>query len=273
MSLESTSRDFLGKFNLTGKVALVTGGSRGIGRSIALAMAEVGADIILVSRKLPDLEGVAEEIKQKGRRSLAIPANMRNLPEIEALVKKATGEFGRIDILVNNAASNPAFGSVFTIDEKLWDTVMGLNLKGYFFLSQAIGRLMRQHGGGSIINVTSESGMRPALGLGIYSISKAGAIMLTQVLAQEWGQHNIRVNSLAPGLTRTKFAEVQWSDPQRLSDIENNLALGRISEPDDMAGAALFLASEASRQVTGQNIVVDGGFYASVQSLLKILPE
>jgi len=272
MAVEQVPGKFWERFSLMDKVALVTGGSRGIGRAIALAMAEAGADVIVSSRKLPDLEEVAGEIKRTGRKGLAIAANARNLPEIDELVKKSVDEFGRIDILVNNAASNPVFGSVFHIDEKAWDVVLGLNLKGYFFLSQSVAQLMRQQGGGNIINVASESGSRPGIGLGIYSISKAGVLMLTQVLAQEWGQHHIRVNSLSPGLTKTKFTEVQWQNPERLSDIESSLALGKIAEPEDMAGAALFLASDAASQMTGQNIIVDGGFYASVGNLLKLLP-
>lgn len=272
MGVEKTGGGYLDKFSLRNKVALITGASRGIGKSIALAMAEAGADIAVVSRKLPDLEEVADEIKQMGRKAMAISANVRNLAEIDEVVKKTTDEFGRIDILVNNAAANPVFGSVFHIDEKLWDVVLGLNLKGYFFLCRAVGELMREQGGGNIINVASESGTRAALGLGIYSVSKAGVIMLTQVLAQEWGQYNIRVNNLSPGLTKTKFTEVQWQDPKRLNDIEDSIALGKIAEPEDMAGAALFLASQASSHITGQNIIVDGGFSASVQTMLKVLP-
>ena len=153
MGVEQVPGKFWEKFSLQDKVVLVTGGSRGIGRAIALAMAEAGADVIVSSRKLPDLEEVAGEIKQMGRRALAIAANARNLPEIDELVKKSVDEFGRIDILVNNAASNPVFGSVFHIDEKAWDVVLGLNLKGYFFLSQSVAPLMRQQGGGNIINV------------------------------------------------------------------------------------------------------------------------
>ncbi len=160
---------------------------------------------------------------------------------------------------------------MFNIDEKVWDVGLGLNLKGYFFMSQAVGRIMRRQGGGSIINIASESGIRPALGLGVYSISKAGVIMLTQVLAQEWGQYNIRVNAVCPGPTRTRFSEVQWKDPERLQFIENNTALGRIAEPDEMASAAVFIASDASSYMTGQTVVLDGGFYASVQTLLKSL--
>jgi len=262
---------FLDNFCLPGKVALISGASRGIGRSIALGFAEAGADVALVSRKLPDLEAVAQEIKKLGRKALAIPANVRNLPEIDDLVKKVVEEFRHIDILVNNAATNPVFGSVFNIDEKAWDVTMGLNLKGYFFLSQAVGRVMRDKGGGSIINISSEDGIRPGLGAGVYSISKAGVIMLTQVLAQEWGQYNIRVNAIAPGIVRTRFSTALWSNPVILKETENSTALGRIAEPDEIVGAALFLASEASSYMTGQVLVLDGGHFSAVRTLLSTI--
>ena len=263
----------LSKFHLPGKVALVTGGSRGIGRAIALGLAEAGADVVLASRKLPDLEVVAHEISQKGRKALPVSANVRHLPEIDNLVKEAVTEFGHIDILVNNAATNPVFGSVFDIDEKAWDVIMGLNLKGYFFLSQAVGRIMRDKGGGSIINIASEDAFRPGVGAGVYSISKAGVVMLTQVLAQEWGQYNIRVNAIAPGIARTRFSEALWSNPVVLEQRTNSTALGRIAEPEEIIGCALFLASEASSYVTGQTIALDGGHFSSVRTLLSAMAK
>ncbi|MFC2017435.1 SDR family NAD(P)-dependent oxidoreductase [Chloroflexota bacterium] len=250
---------FLGKFRLSGKVALVTGGSRGIGRAIALGLAEAGADVVLASRKLPDLQAVSQEISQMGRKALAVPANVRYLSEIDSLIKKSLEEFGRIDILVNNAGTNPTFGSVFNVDEGAWDVTIGLNLKGYFFLSQAVGKIMRDKGGGTIINISSVNGFRPGVGTGVYSISKAGVNMLTQVLAQEWGQYNIRVNAIAPGLVRTRLSEARWKNPAFAGEIVNNTALGRIAEPDEMVNAALFLASEASSYMTGQTLVLDGG--------------
>ena len=262
---------FLDKFRLQGKVALVTGGSRGIGKAIALCLAEAGADVILASRKLPDLQAVAQEISQMGRRALAVPANVRHLPEIDNLVKKSMDEFGHIDILVNNAGANPVFGSVFNIDEKAWEVIIGLNLKGYFFLSQAVGKIMRDKGGGSIINMASEGGFRPAIGIGVYSISKAGVIMLTQVLAQEWGQYNIRVNAIAPGVVRTRFSEALWTNPVTVRETENSTALGRIGESEEMANAALFLASEASSYITGQTLLLDGGHFSSVRTLLSTI--
>jgi len=262
---------FLDKFNLSGKVALVTGGSRGIGKAIALCLAEAGADVIVASRKLPDLELVAQEISQMGRKALAVSANVRHLPEIDNLVKKSMDEFGKIDILVNNAGTNPIFGSVFNFDEKAWDVTLGLNLKGYFFLSQAVGKIMRDKCGGNIINLASEASFRPGIGMGIYSISKAGVVMLTQVLAQEWGQYNIRVNAVAPGVLRTKFSEALWKNDLIARETENSTALGRIGEPEEMANAALFLASEASSYMTGQTILLDGGHFSSVRTVLAAI--
>ena len=266
-------KSFLDKFRLWGKVALVTGGSRGIGRSIALGLAEAGADIVLAARKLPDLEETAQEITKLGRRALAVSANIRHLPELDNLVNKAVGEFHSIDILVNNAATNPVFGSVFDIDEKAWDVTMGLNLKGCFFLSQAVGKVMREKGGGCIINVASEDGIRPFVGLGVYSISKAGVLMLTKVLAEEWGQYNIRVNAIAPAFVRTRFSQAVWGNPLMVKEVENNTALGRIAEPEEMVNAALFLASEASSYMTGQTIILDGGHFASVRTLLSMISK
>jgi len=259
----------LNRFYLSGKVALVTGGSRGIGRAIALGLAEAGADIVLASRKLPDLEAVAQEVSQLGRRALPVAANVRHLPEIENLVDQAVGEFGHIDILVNNAATNPVFGLIFDIDEKAWDVTLGLNLKGYFFLSQKVAGLMRDKGGGVIINIASDAGISPSVGLGVYSISKAGVIMLTRVLAQELGQYNIRVNGIAPGIVRTKFSEALWSNPSIAAEAEDNTALKHIAEPEEIATAALYLASKASSHMTGETLLLDGGRFCSVRKLLK----
>lgn len=261
----------LNKFNLQGKVALITGASRGIGRAIALGLAEAGSDVILASRKMPDLEAVAHEVAEKGRKALPISANMRHLPEIDHLVKQALNEFGRVDILVNNAGTNPVFGSVFNVDEKAWETTFGLNLKGYFFLSQALGKVMRDRGGGNIINVTSIDGISPRLGAGFYSISKAGIIMLTQVLAQEWGQYNIKVNAIAPGVVKTQFSKALWDNPVIRERTEDSTALGRIAEPEEIVGIALFLASEASSYMTGQTVVLDGGHFSSVRTLMKTI--
>lgn len=262
---------FLDKFHLEGKIALVTGGSRGIGRSIALGLAEAGADVVIASRKLPDLKAVAQEIAQMGRKALPVAANVRHLPEIDNLVKKAINEFGRIDILVNNAGTNVVYESVFNIDEKAWDIIIGLNLKGYFFLSQAVGKIMRDKGGGSIISTASETGIRPGVGMGVYSISKAGVIMLTKVLAQEWGQYNIRANAIAPGVVKTRLSTALQSNPVIRERTEDSTALGRLAEPEEIVGAALFLASDASSYMTGQILVLDGGHFSSVRTLLSTI--
>ena len=264
---------FLSQFSLSGKLALITGGSRGIGRRIAFGLAEAGADIVLTARKRADLEEAAHEVSKLGRKVLVVPANIRNLPEIDNVLKVAVNEFRHIDILVNNAATNPIYGSVFDIDEKVWDTTLGLNLKSCFFMSKAVGKMMRDKGGGSIINIVSETGIRPFVGLGVYSISKAGLIMLTQVLAQEWGQYHIRVNAIAPGFVRTQFSQAIWDNPRMAKEVESNIAIGRIAEAEEIASTAIFLASEASSYITGQTIVMDGGHFASVKPLLAMMAQ
>jgi dehydrogenase/reductase SDR family protein 4 len=248
----------LDEFSLKGKVALVTGGSRGIGRAIAIGLAGAGADIALASRKLPDLEEVAKEIKGLKRKSVAIAAHAGKMDEIKNLINKVKEEFGRIDILVNNAATNPTMDQAIDVDERAWDSIMNLNLKGLFFLSQAVARVMREKGGGKIINVASVAGITPDV-LPIYSISKAGVIMATKVMAQQWAQYNIRVNAIAPGLTKTRFSEALWGNQDILQGALLGTPLRRVAEPDEMVGAVIFLASDASSYVTGQTVAVDGG--------------
>jgi NAD(P)-dependent dehydrogenase (short-subunit alcohol dehydrogenase family) len=248
----------LDEFSLKGKVALVTGGSRGIGKAIAVGLANAGADVALASRKLPDLEEVAKEIKKAGRKSLAVAAHVGRLEEISNLVTKVQEEFGKIDILVNNAATNPTMDQAIDVDERAWDSIMNLNLKGLFFLSQAVARVMRKQGGGNIINVASVAGITPDV-LPIYSISKAGVIMATKVMAQQWAQFNIRVNAIAPGLTKTRFSEALWSNQDILQGAMLGTPLRRVAEPKEMVGAVIFLASDASSYVTGQVLPIDGG--------------
>ncbi len=245
-------------FSLQGKVAVVTGGSRGIGQSIAVGIARAGADVVVASRKLPDLEKVAEEIKGLGRKSLAVAAHVGRMEEIDNLVSKVKEEFGRIDILVNNAATNPVMDSALDVGERAWDSIMNLNLKGLFFLSQAVARVMKEQGGGRIVNIASVAGITPDI-LPIYSISKAGVLMATKVMAAEWAKYNIRVNTVAPGMTRTGFSEALWSNPDILQGAMFRTPMGRIAEPEEMVGAVIYLASDASSYVTGQVIAVDGG--------------
>lgn len=247
------------QFSLEDKVALVTGASRGIGRAIALGMARAGADVVVVARKLPDLEKVAEEIRQLGRKSLAVTAHVGRMDEVSNLVKKVVAEFSNIDILVNNAATNPVISSALDIEERAWDVIMNLNLKGLFFLSQAVAKVMKAHGGGSIINIASIAGIKPDILLPVYSISKAGVIMATKVMAQEWAQYNIRVNAIAPGLVKTRFSEALWNNPEYLEQALKSIPLGRIAQPEDIVGTAIYLASDASSYVTGVIISVDGG--------------
>ena len=245
-------------FSLEGKVALITGGGRGIGKAAALGLARAGADVAVASRKLPDLEKAAEEIKGLGRKSLAIAAHVGRLEEISNLVHQVKAEFGRIDILVNNAGTNPVMDPALEIGERAWDSIMNLNLKGLFFLSQAVARVMKEQDGGAIINVSSVEGITPGI-LPVYSISKAGVIMATKVMAQEWAQYNIRVNAVAPGLTRTGFSEALWSSPAILEVAMSRTPMRRIAEPEEMVGAIVFLASESASYVTGQVLAIDGG--------------
>jgi NAD(P)-dependent dehydrogenase (short-subunit alcohol dehydrogenase family) len=245
-------------FSLKDKVALITGASRGIGEATAVGLARAGADLAIVSRKLLDLEKVGEEIKKLGRKCLPVQAHLGKLEEINQLVKRVLEEFGKIDILVNNAATNPTMAQAIDVDERAWDSIMNLNLKGLFFLSQAVGRVMREKGGGKIINVSSVAGITPDL-LPLYSISKAGVNMVTKVMAQQWAQYNIRVNAIAPGLTKTRFSEALWKNPDILKLAMFKTPMGRPAEPEEMVGAIIYLASDASSYVTGQIIAIDGG--------------
>ncbi|MBN1665300.1 MAG: glucose 1-dehydrogenase [Deltaproteobacteria bacterium] len=245
-------------FSLKGQVAIVTGGSRGIGQALAVGLAEAGADIAIASRKQPDLEAAAEKIRKTGAKCLVVPTHIGRMDDINNLVSKVVAEYGRIDILVNNAATNPSVAGAIDADERAWDAVMNLNLKGLFFLSQAVARIMKEKGGGKIINIASIAGITPDV-LPVYSISKAGVLMATKVMAQQWGQYNIRANAVAPGLTKTRFSEFLWSNPDVAQVAIGKNPIPRIADPEDMVGAVIYLASDASRHVTGQTIAVDGG--------------
>ena len=246
------------QFSVDGKVALVTGGSRGIGKAVALGLAQAGADVVVASRKLEDLEKVADEIRGLGRKSLAIAAHIARMEEIDNMVSKVMEEFGRIDILVNNAGTNPVMASALDVEERAWDSIMNLNLKGLFFLSQSVAKVMKEKGGGNIVNVTSMAGITPDI-LPVYSVSKAGVIMATKVMANEWAKYNIRINAIAPGLVRTRFSEALWGSEDILQMIMSKTPMGRIGEPEEMVGAVIFLASDASSYVTGHVLVIDGG--------------
>ena len=247
-------------FSLKGKVAIVTGGSRGIGRSIAIGLAEAGADVCVAARKPEALEEAVTAIKGTGRKGIAIPTNVRDLAALQNLVDETKKQLGRVDILVNNAATNPVFGPVVNNDERAWDTVMNTNVKSLFFLSKMVREAIKEHGqGGSIINISSTGGLRASGGLGVYSISKAAVIMLTQVCAREWGVDGIRVNCIAPGLIKTEFSRALWDNEAAARGASQGNPLRRIGEADEMAGAAVYFASAASSFTTGQTLVLDGG--------------
>lgn len=244
--------------SLEGKVALITGASRGIGHAIAFFFADAGADLAICSRKIADIEKVADEIRVKGRKCIAMASHVAKKDELVELVKKAKSELGRIDILVNNAGTNPFFGPLIDAEEWAWDTTMNVNLKAAFLLSQLVAREMREQGGGSIINMASTAGLRPGAA-SIYSVTKAGLVMLTKTMAREWGQYNIRVNAICPGVIMTRFSEALWKGPTKGDKAAREMALGRLGLPEDVAGTALFLASELSSYITGETILIDGG--------------
>jgi len=255
----------LSKFSLQGKAAIVTGGGRGIGKAVAQGFAKAGAKVAITSRKINDLEATAAEIKAFGGEALPVQAHLAKIEEINRMVETVLGRFGRIDILVNNAGASPAMGSVLDSDERLWDTVINLNLKGLYYTSQAVARVMKKQGGGRIINIASIDGFKPEPGVSIYSISKAGVRMVTQAFAAELAPFNIRVNTIAPGPISTKMLDSHWFNlpPEEAKKAKEALGkltpLGRVGEPDEIAGAAIYLASDASSYTTGAEIVVDGG--------------
>jgi len=247
--------------SLEGKVAVVTGGSRGIGRAISVGFAEAGADVVVASRTIADLEKVAQQIEALGRRALAVETNISVKSEVDNMVAKTLEKFDTIDILVNNAAIN-IMRPLIELREDGWDKVMNVGLKGYYMCSQAVAKVMMEKGSGNIINIASTGAVKAAPGLGAYSISKAGVVMLTQLLAVELAHHNIRVNGIGPSLVKTAFSQPMWSNPDVLKAIEASTPLNRIADPEDIMSVALFLASDASSYITGHTIYVDGGILA-----------
>ena len=246
-------------FDLTGKVAIVTGGSRGIGEAIALALSEFGARVALSSRKIEGLNAVKEKIESRGGEAICIPAHMGKPDTLQAVVDGTVSRYGTVDILVNNAATNPILGPLLEADLPAWEKIMDVNLKGIFFLTKAAGKVMLEKGKGSIINLSTEAAIRPAPGLGVYSISKAGVDMVTKSFALEWGGSGVRVNGIAPGLVQTRFSQALWANDEIRQTVESRIPLGRMAQPDEIACLAVFLASDASSFVTGQTVLVDGG--------------
>lgn len=246
--------------SLSGEIAIVTGCKRGIGREIALALAAAGADVAVCTRVVEDggLEAVVEDIKGLGRRSLGIQADTSQKVSVDSMVQKVMDQFGGIDILVNNAGVLIK-APFLEMTEDVWDKHIDVNLKGYYLFSQAVATRMVKRKKGCIINIASDLAFKAIPTLGAYCVSKAGIIMLTRALAQELGQYGIRVNSIAPGMVKTELSRPNWSDPAFLEHMESITPLGRIGEPRDIAGAAVFLASNDSNYISGSTILVNGG--------------
>jgi len=246
-------------FDLSGRVALVTGASRGIGSAIAEILAEHGAQVVLSSRKQADLDAEAERINALyPEKAVAIAAHAGKPEDLERLVQQVMERFSRIDILINNAATNPYFGPVLGAELSAWDKTFEVNLRGIFVLTQQVYRVSMEAHGGAIVNIASIGGIRPGLGLGVYNVSKAAVIMLTRQLARELGGQ-VRVNAVAPGLVKTRFAEALWGNQQILDRVLAQNPMGRIGVPSEVAAAVLFLASDAASYVNGEVLVVDGG--------------
>ncbi len=249
----------MGLFDLDGQVAVITGGSRGIGRAIAERMAEAGASVVVSSRKIGACEEVAAGIEAKGGKAMAVACNVTHIDRLRNLVDETERAWGKVDCLIGNAAVNPHYGPMTTIGESAFEKIVNCNIRANLWLSKMVLPGMAERKSGAIVFLSSIAGLKGTDDIGMYGVSKAAGIAMARNLAVRWGEHNIRVNTIAPGLVRTDFARALWEDPDRLAEVEARYPLRRIGEPDDIAGVAVFLASEAGRFITGQTIVVDGG--------------
>jgi NAD(P)-dependent dehydrogenase (short-subunit alcohol dehydrogenase family) len=247
-------------FSLEGKVALVTGASKGIGQSIAEYYAAAGAKVVVSSRKQDAIDAVAEQIKAKGFEATAIACHMGDMADVGRLAEATITKYGTIDIVVNNAAVNPVFGPVVDTSLEAFDKIMAVNVKGPFELAKKVYPILKAKKSGSVINISSIGGLRPEHGLGIYSMSKAALISLTKVFAKEWGDDNIRANVICPGLIKTKFSEALWSNDKMMAMMMKVLPIKRVGTPEEIAALALYLASDSSTYCTGSVFTADGGF-------------
>ncbi len=252
--------NILDRFRLDGKVAIVTGASKGIGKAIALALGQQGAKVVVSSRKQEAVDEVVAEFKKEGIEALGIACHMGDMPQVQQLLELTRKAFGGVDIIVNNAATNPVFGPVVSTDTAAFDKIMDVNVKGPLELAKLAYPIMKERGGGSVINISSIEGITPGQGLGLYSISKSAMIAMGKVLAREWGSDHIRVNTICPGLVRTKFSEALTSNDKILNMVLARQALPQVAEPEDIAGLTLFLASEAAAFCTGGVYTADGGY-------------
>ncbi len=246
-------------FDLDGKTAVVTGSSRGIGRAIAERLAEAGAAVVVSSRKPAACETVAAAIRDAGGTAHVQACNISDRGQCKALIRSTLDTFGGLDILVCNAASNPYYGPLLEIPDEAYEKIMGNNVRSNLWLAQAAMPGMAASGGGAVIVVSSIAGLQGMRNLGAYAISKSADLGLIRSLAVEGGPHNVRVNALCPGIIRTDFARALWENPDLLRDVEATAPLGRIGEPDEVAGVAVMLAAPAGAFITGQHIVMDGG--------------
>lgn len=250
-------------FSLENRVALITGSSRGIGKAIAEAMANAGAKVVISSRKADACDTAVEKIREAGGEAVAIPCNVSDLVQVQSLVDRTLEHWQRIDVLVCNAAVNPHFGPSLEISESAFDKIMSTNVKSVLWLCRAVIPQMAERKDGAVIIVSSIAGFKGARRLGTYAVSKAADMQLTRNLAVEWGHRNVRVNCIAPGLVRTDFARALWENPENHAKAIAAYPLGRLGEPEDVAGAAVFLASRAAAWITGQTVIVDGGTSAA----------
>lgn len=246
-------------FDLSGKIALVTGASRGIGEEIASLLAKQGAHVVVSSRKLAGCQAVAEAITGAGGSAEAFPCHVGKMEDISAVFEHIRETHGRLDILVNNAATNPYFGHILDTDLAAYDKTVDVNLRGYFFMSVEGGRMMREQGGGAIVNTASVNALSPGPMQGIYSITKAAVVSMTKAFARECAPHGIRVNALLPGLTKTQFAGALFTNEDIYKLAMEKIPMGRHAEPREMAGTVLYLVSDAASYTNGETIVVDGG--------------
>ena len=247
------------RFNLDGKVAIITGASKGIGESIARGLAENGAKVVISSRKQEAVDAVAAAFQADGLTAVGIACHVGDEEQLKNLVDKTIEQYGGVDILVNNAATNPVYGHLVKNDGEIFDKIMNVNVKACMLLANLCFPSMKSRGGGSVINIASVEGLKPSEGLGLYSVSKAALIMLTQSQAKEWGKFNIRANAICPGLIQTKFSAALWQNEAILNTVEKHLPLKRMAQPDEMAGLATFLASDAASYTTGSVFTNDGG--------------